>query len=123
MPFTVNWYSESKKAVLIELSAPLTWDEFHRSVQQAHSMILSVPHSVDMVVAANTPLPQGNPFTHFGSAFQRQPENAGKVIIATPTNPVLGFLRQIASIMSRVYPSKSKVMFVNSLQEADKLLG
>jgi hypothetical protein len=122
MPFSTSWYSEPKTAVLLELLEPLSWDEFHQGIKEAHLLVASVSHSVDIVVKVNAALPQGNPLTHFGSAFQRQPSNTGRVIIAAPDAPILGFFKLLSSITSKVYPSKSKVTFVSSLEEVDKLL-
>jgi hypothetical protein len=124
MGYTTRWYTPDRKAVWIELSSPLTWDEFHEGIRQAHRMIKEESHSIDILVHAGAPMPKGNPLAQFQSAFKQQPSNTGRVIIINPNtaSPLMSFIMRLGKILNEIYPAKSKVVFVQSQHEADKLL-
>jgi hypothetical protein len=126
MSSTVRWTSDRKASLVIELTEPNTWEEFHHSVQQAHGYAREVPHTIDLLFLVPAQMPKGNPLTHFSGAIQRQPENVGSVIIVPPpnhSNLVFAFARRLSLIINKVYPKKSRVVFTGSLEEALAITG
>ena len=128
MPATLRWSSDHKASILIELTEPVTWEEFHRSVHDSHSMVREVEHTVHLIIQVPAQMPDGNPLMHFSGATKRQPQNVGRVFIvppATQTSRVFSFanFQRLSAIINKVYPGKSHVVLVQSLQQALMLIG
>ena len=124
MPVKTEWDSTHPNCMVIELTDPLTWDAFHAGTRSAHSAIRRVSARVTIIVNARASLPQGQAMMHFRDAFQDQPDNVERVIIVSNgSHPfLLDFIKRIASILQRVYPFKSRLTFVNTLEQAYALI-
>src|SRR5687767_13235810 len=108
MPARIEWYAEDQTCLLLELTAPLSWDEFHRGAQEAHTAIRGVRQPVTLLVHALAALPPGSPLAHFRIAFNAQPPNVEQVfIVYENANPMLKFMQSMAAIIRAIFPNKS----------------
>src|SRR5690606_29211901 len=110
--------------MVIDLTDPMTWDAFNAGIRSAHGTIRRVSGRVTIIVNACASLPQGQPMMHFRDAFQDQPDNVERVIIVSDgSHPFLfDFIKRIATILQRLYPFKSRLTFVNTLEQAYALV-
>ena len=82
-------------------------------------MIKATDHPVDLIIWTKGSPPQGFIMPQFRSAFQAQPANTRRVIIVTEEKPgMLMFAKRIANVLQQVFPSKSKLVFASSIEEA-----
>lgn len=124
MAVKVSWLTDEQKAVLMQYDEPWTWEEFNKSARDAHALAASVAHQVRMVIVHNVPFPKGNPLTYFRSAFMNQPDNIDRVIVVIDehTPILLSFLKRLAQVTEKIFPGKSKMLFVQSYDDAMPLL-
>ena len=122
MPIQISWDTPTQDQILIELSPPLTWNDFQNSVHEAHQMIARVDHAVDMIIWAKLSLPQGFALPQFRAAFQNQPKNIRQVIIVPEDKPkMMMFFKRLASVIQQAFPKKGSLIFVDSIEEARSL--
>jgi len=122
MPATPQWDTPEQNRLVLELIAPITWDEFHNGVKEAHRMITGVQNPVDLVIWAKARLPAGFALPQFRSSFQNQPPNTARIIIVPEEKPfMLMFFRQLGSVIQKTMPKKSGIVFVNTIDEARQL--
>jgi hypothetical protein len=123
MPTRIEWYTEDDTCLLLELTAPLSWDEFHSGAQEAHTAIRGVRPRVTLLVHTLAPLPPGSPLAHFRRAFNDQPPNVEQVIIVYEgANPMLRFMQSMGAIIRAIFPNKSKLLMVKGMSRALALL-
>jgi hypothetical protein len=124
MTITTHWYNEAQSIVLTEFDGKWSWDDFHDAVHEAHELIASVPHTVDLVMFHKVDPPVGNPMMHFHRAMEDQPNNIGQVIIVNPKISPAGkkFMSILANVLGKWFPSKRQVLIVDSLDDATTLV-
>lgn len=124
MAVRAEWDSTHPNCMLIELTDPLTWDAFHAGIRGAHDRIRRVSTRATIIVNTRAHLPKGQPMMHFRDAFQDQPDNVERVIIVSNNyDPfLLNFIKRVATILQRLYPFKSRLTFVNTLEQAYALV-
>lgn len=120
----VDWYANHDNIVLMTFVEQADWGQFHEAVNKAHALIASKSHPVHLIIHPQAALPQGNPVTHFSTAFQKQPKNTGRVIVLDPmgTGWVMGFMKRLAMIMTKLFPHNSPVLFTQSYEDALQIL-
>jgi hypothetical protein len=122
----LRWSSDHKASILIELTEPVTWEEFHRAVHDSHEMVREVDHTVHLLIQVPAQMPDGNPLMHFSGVVKRQPQNLGRVFVIPQlnrANRIFTFAQRLSLIINRVYPGKGHVVFVQSLEQALTLIG
>ncbi len=118
-----TWDSDEHTTYLIEFYDTVTWDEFHRSVDQAHKEIRVIDHPVNLLIAIETSLPNGFALGQFRTVMNHQPPNLQRIIIISPdSSGMLMFVKRLASVLQKSFPQKTGVAFANSLQEAQQIL-
>jgi hypothetical protein len=106
----------------VEFYEPLTWTAFHESIGQAHNLVASVTYPADLIILDKVGLPEGSALSQFRSAFQSQPINTGRVFVISKQTPVMmSFMGQLARVIQKLFPTKSKILFVSSLEQARRL--
>jgi hypothetical protein len=120
MPAKVKWESDERLAVLMEFEGECTFPEFHEASAQAHNLIRSVSHKVDLIVWHKGTFPPGNLMLHFKAAMKDQPANIGHVVVINPK--MKPFLIKLADVFSKVFPAKSPIKVVNTLDDAHAVL-
>jgi hypothetical protein len=122
MALTVTWEAD-KRAVLIMLDTPWTFLDFQKVIAQAHTMIRTVQHPVDLIMWHQVPLPSRDMMIVFRDAFKKQPDNIGRIIvIPNKFTPFTVFMSRLAELFEKLYPGKSKMMLAKSIEEARSLI-
>jgi len=123
MPFQINWDSPEQDRLLLEFSAPFTWNDFHAGIRDAHQWIGSVDHRVDLIIWAHMAMPPGFALPQFRTAFQLQPTNTGRVfVIPEEKAKMLAFIKRLANILEQAFPRKSPMVFVDSVEQARQMI-
>lgn len=124
MSSSADWVSPEHNRLLLQFEGQFDWPEFHTAIQQAHRMIMSVPQPVDLIIVDKAGLPKGNALAHFREAFKQQPPNMGLVVIVPKEDrtATTAFMRRLANVLAKVFPTKSELIFVDSLVQAHALL-
>ncbi len=125
MPITYQWTDAAKTVLLATFEGTWTWADFHAKVREMHAEIASLKHPVQMVLWHTVEYPLGNPLIHFNEAARSQPANVSRVVVVAPgeRSALRAFVMSLASVVRRLYPTKSAVTIVQSLEDAERLVG
>jgi hypothetical protein len=117
----VNWDDQPKTRVFISYYPPWTWEEYDDAMNKAYHMVMSVEHTVDLLIYNPTEsrLPPGNALGHIQRTVRVIPPNVG-IIMVVETNRALKVIKSILSRADRAFGSR--LVFVNSLEEARDIL-
>ena len=120
----IAWDSEAKNYIIVNFKEDWTWEQFHAAVRQMHEMVRSVNYTVDMVMWHQAKFPQGNLLSNFRSAVRDQPKNTGQIIIVPliTRSPIISFMKTLANALEQIYPERSKILMVDSMDEAKLIL-
>ncbi len=124
MSTSINWFSPEHTRLIIQFDDHLEWPEFHTAIRQAHRLITPVSNPVDLIILDKAGLPKGNPLSHFREAFKQQPPNL-KLVVVVPkqdSSATAAFLKRLANVLAKVFPMKSDVIFVETIEQAHDLL-
>lgn len=122
MTSEICWDSPGQERLLLKFSPPVSWNEFDASIKQAHAVCASNGQSVELIVLAQTPMPEGIALTHLTAAFRSQPANVRRLIIVPEQRSgMTALLIELASVIRRLFPQQGPIFFVNSLEEALRL--
>lgn len=122
---TVNWVRDHHDQILMHFPTTCDWAEFHSTVAAAHTLARSVENEVYLIIWHQAHLPPGNLLGHFRQVFQDQPSNIKHIFIvveAQETPFIMGFVRRLAMVTTRLFPYKSHITFADSLAEVELLL-
>ncbi len=119
MTSEVFWDAPDQERLVLRFSPPVSWDEFDAGVRQAHAVCLAHCVPVDLIILAQTPMPEGIALTHLTGAFRSQPRNVRRLIIVPEKQSgISALLMELASIIRRLFPQQSPVIFADSLDQA-----
>jgi|GEM_PF-2270043 hypothetical protein len=125
MSIMYQWTDSERVVLLATFDGTWTWADFHTKVREMHAEIAALKHPVQMVLWHRVEYPLGNPLIHFNEAAKMQPANVSRVVVVVPgeKNVVRSFLMSLSSVVRKLYPTKSAVTIVQTLEEAERLLG
>lgn len=119
MPITIYWDYPATYRLILEISTPMTWDELLRQTQEAHRLIAESSQVIDLIVWTVGEPPEGSILRNLRKVLEQQPANVGQVLIVTDAaSTTLMFVQRIATALRSLFPQKSRVQFVQSLEEA-----
>ncbi len=124
MAIQVMWANPEQTCVRVTLQRGWTWNELHRAIQQADDLIVSVTHTVDLLIdireAGGLP---GDFMTRAGDIFaqgEARPNEGQKIVIGAGwliRSAYTGFVKTFGSqLQGRPF------RFAASLEEAQALL-
>ncbi len=117
----VDWDSAAKNYVLAEFRESWEWEDFYDAFRRMHELIVTVDYTVDLIIVHHVALPAGPPAPHFKAAMREQPANAGTAfVVPRDTSMSTSILILLASVFQRLYPRKSPIILVRSLEEAQQ---
>jgi hypothetical protein len=116
MKYNVRWTSEEHHTVLMEFVEDWQWSDFGQATREAHALMDSVTHPVDLIVWHRVRLPPGSPLSAFRSAARAEPPNLRLTAVVVPNFEA--FYQALSDIMATFFPDKNKVIIVNSFEDA-----
>lgn len=123
MAIRVSWDSDAKRYVLAQSDGEWVWEDFYAAFKDMHLLIADVDYPVDLIIHHKVRLPPGNSFTHFKAAMKDQPANTGKIIVVPyETSTLQAFMKSLIAVFEKLYPTKSKIIMVDTLEEAQALV-
>lgn len=124
MPITVVWGNEEQSILHYSLADPWDWEEFYKVTESGRQMREArgaAPASVIIDFTEARKIPSGA-MSHFGNMFRRGTAGTNhvqRIVIVKPS----GFVLALGQMLLKLYPvAVQKVMFVNSIEEANRTL-
>jgi len=118
MPIVSTWHNEEKTIFRTDISGAWTWDEFHKSIDNAQQELAEVDHPVIVIsVSANdAKSPGGNSLPHLSRAVRQKPSNQLLTITVTRHQSMQ---KIISKIMTNIFPFLPQgLMAVDTFEEA-----
>ena len=122
MPVISNWDDDAHTIIRNDFIAPWAWPEMVKISKEAYAKIAQLTERGDIIANGWTNLPPGNAMNAFRQVVV-MPENLGLLVLVAPEQSILGrTLINTYLQISRVRNRSSRVIFVNTLEEARALL-
>lgn len=117
----IAWDDDAHTIIRETYIGDWTWDDFYHSVGVVPQMMMSVSHTVHILIdlQESGTVPIGSALVHARNAMQHFPDNWGIMAVVGPSM----FIRSLVDIIRRILPGRmaGKIFVARSLQEAYEL--
>jgi len=118
----IKWDNDEHTIIRETYIGNWTWDDFYDSVGVVPPMMISVSHTVHILIdlRESGPVPIGSAIVHARSAMQRFPQNWGIMAVVGPSM----FIRSLVDIIRSILPGRlaGKIFVARSFEEAYALM-
>lgn len=123
MGVRATWDNQEKTVLLFAFDGQWTWDDYYRAREEAHVLMCSVAHRVDVIALmqhSTTITVTPKVLLEFQRAIAFAPKNWGAVVLVGSSSGVQVFYNTV----NRLYRHLSnRLMLAETLDEARALLG
>lgn len=117
MPITTAWDNDTQTLYRWNFTGHWTWEEFHRSLDEAEASILPLNTTVNLLIdLRQTDGLPSNPLHHIQNALHRKLPQIGTVVIVTQNH----FVKLIFNIIRII--DRTDIQLVETLEDAYRLL-
>lgn len=121
MPYEFHWQDSEQSIIRVDITAPVSWEEFHALTNRVVDELENTTHRIDLIYNDKVGMPKGNPTPHLKANMVRmnaQP-NLGFIITVT-TRGLSTFTKLIVDATKRGYDldNTHNGGFVATLDEA-----
>jgi hypothetical protein len=115
MPIQVSWANAEKTVVLCVFSENWTLDEFHDMVDEMHSLISSVNHTVHSISDFSSSKTSPAKLLSVGRHVENKSSGNMGINISVGAN---AFLKAITNVAQRMFLKDTELYFADSLEHA-----
>jgi len=122
MSITVTWDNAEKNSIYSRNVSPWTWEEFEASQAEIRNLILSVSHTVDVIIdisEGGAVLP--NAISRFTQAVKNSPANHGSLVFIGGKQFDQAIMQAVGKLAPAAFRQRT-VYFVATREEARALL-
>ncbi|MDX2162094.1 MAG: hypothetical protein SF162_12270 [bacterium] len=115
-----SWYDAEKTIILMQYTAPWTWDQYAESVRNVYAMADAQGVTADIIIySLDRQMPQGNPLV-LAKNLYRHPDEYDSLWVYVNSNPLVKTFVHIFEVLSPAHRDHS--FFAESIEAAAQMI-
>ena len=105
MPYDLRWHDEEKTIFWVDIFSPVSWGEWHATLDALVEMLESADHRIDIIFNNTAGMPPGNPLPHFKTSMVKLGAAPNlKVMVIVSNRAVSTFIKSLINLVIRAMP-------------------